>query len=124
MSRSAGPTEYDGIPYEGLPIDEVDWTHRADYIRTRSRRKGRPEFDVEPEWATQAALDSRRQVGDGRSESGETIRVVGWSALANEVLTVLLLPKGHPPTGEWWGVNAWKADDRERRVYTTQGDQG
>jgi len=79
----------------------VDWTHRADYIRTRSQRKGRPEFDIDPEWATQAALDPKLRVGDGRSESGETVRVVGWSALANEVLTVLLLPKAHPPTGDW-----------------------
>lgn len=117
MGGSAGLEDYDGIPYRDLPIDEVDWTHRADYIRTRSQRKGRPE------WATEAALDPRRLVGDGRSASGETIRVVGWSALADEVLTVLLPPKEHPPTGDWWGVNAWRADDREERKYAQQGDQ-
>ena len=123
VARPAGPTEYDGIPYGELPIEEVDWTHRADYIRTRSLRKGRPEFDVEPEWATQAALDPKGLVGDGRSESGETIRVVGRSVLAKEVLTVLLLPKEHPPAGDWWDVNAWKANNGERREYEDQGGQ-
>jgi hypothetical protein len=123
VGRSAEPTEYDGILYGELPINEVDWTHRADYIRTRSIRKGRPEFDVEPEWATQAALDPQRRVGDGGSESGETIRVVGRSVLAQAVLTVLLLPKEHPPIGDWWGVNAWKANERERREYEDQGGQ-
>lgn len=100
----------------------MDWTHRANHSRSRSQRKGRSDFDVEPEWATEAALDPKRRVGDGRSESGETIRVVGWSAQAEEVLIVLLLPKEHPPTGDWWGVNAWKVNDRERRVYQRRGD--
>jgi hypothetical protein len=34
-----------GVPPEELPIDEIDWEHRGDYIRTRSsRRLG--DFDV------------------------------------------------------------------------------
>ena len=58
--RSAGADAYDDIPYEELPIETVDWQHRADYIRQRSVRKGQPnEFDVEPEWATEAALDPK-----------------------------------------------------------------
>jgi hypothetical protein len=44
---------YDGIPIPHLPIEEVDWQHRDEYIRTRSKRTGPDEFDVEPEWATQ-----------------------------------------------------------------------
>jgi hypothetical protein len=27
----------------------------------------------------------------------------------------ILIPKDHPPTGAWWGVNAWSANDRDRR---------
>jgi hypothetical protein len=73
--------EYDGIPIADLPIEEVDWLHRDDYIRTRSARKGTGEFDVEPEWATEAALDQERLVArDPASKSGQTERVVGWSA--------------------------------------------
>jgi hypothetical protein len=116
--RSAGTDAYDDIPYEELPIETVDWQHRADHIRQRSVRKGQPnEFDVEPEWATEAALDPKGSVGDGGSESGETVKVVGYSSGAGRVLTVLLLPKDHPPTGDWWGVNAWAANTADERGY-------
>lgn len=110
--------EYDGIPVADLPIEEVDWLHRGDYIRTRSSRKGSGEFDVEPEWATEAALDQDRLIAlDPASKSGQTVRVVGWSSGARRVLTVLLLPKDHPPTGAWWGANAWAANSRDSRLY-------
>lgn len=116
--RRAGPDSYDCIPYEELPIDSVDWQHRGDYIRQRSIRKNQPNaFDVEPEWATEAALDPEGLVGDGGSDSGETIKVVGHSAGAGRVLTVLLLPKDHPPAGDWWGVNAWAASSTDERRY-------
>ena len=115
----------DGMRVDELPIDDVDWTHRGEYIRTRSARKGRAEFDVEPEWATEAALDARRLVGlDPASKSGETVRVVGWSAGAGEVLAVILLPKQWPPTGAWWGVNAWRANTRDARSYRDRAGEG
>ena len=60
---------YDGIPISQLPIDEVDWEHRGEYIRTRSKRKGPEEFDVEPEWATEAVMDPRAVV---RRDPGES----------------------------------------------------
>ena len=114
--------EYDGIPLPELPIDEVDWRHRGDYIRTRSSRRGPREFDVEPEWATEAALDERRKVArDTASKSGRAIRVVGWSDGARRVLTVLLVPKGHAGDGAWWGVNAWAANSRDARHYRWEG---
>jgi hypothetical protein len=120
--RRAGPDAYDCIPYEELPIDIVDWRHRGDYIRQRSIRKNQSNaFDVEPEWATEAALDPEGLVGDGRSDSGETVKVVGYSAGAGRLLTVLLLPKDHPPTGEWWGVNAWAASSTDQRKYRERG---
>lgn len=110
--------EYDGIPVSLLPIDAVDWDHRAEYIQSRSARKGPGEFDVEPEWATQAALDPRRLVGrDLASKSGEGVRIVGYSAAASRVLTVIVIPKRHPPEGAWWGVNAWAANNVDHRRY-------
>jgi hypothetical protein len=109
---------FDGIPVEELEIEEVDWTHRGDYIRTRSARKGHIEFDVEPEWATEAATDPQRLVAiDPASRSGQTIRVVGWSSAADHLLTVIMLPKQQPPDGRWWGVNAWASNRRDEREY-------
>lgn len=112
-----------GIPYAELPIESVDWHYRGDYIRTRSQRKGSNEFDVEPEWATQAALDPRRLVS--RGSSGSSIEVLGFSNDApsrvpghrGRVLKVWLVPKENPPSGDWWGASACDANANDRREY-------
>jgi len=109
---------YDGTPIPELPIHQVDWEHRGEYVRTRSKRKGPDEFDVEPEWATGAVMDPRAVIRlDRASRSGEGLRVPGRSAAAGRVLVVILIPKEHPPTGAWWGVNPWSANDRDRADY-------
>lgn len=114
----SGPRFY-GIAPEDLPIDDVDWEHRGAYIRTRStRRPG--DFDVEPEWATEAAFDEFRRVAapDPASKTGESIRVVGYSQSADRVLVVILRPKRLPSIdGSWWGVNAWAANSTAMRRY-------
>ena len=125
MERHAGPDSYDGIPYEELPIESVDWQYRADYIRHRSSRKGNPnEYDVEPEQATEAALDEHRRASDSGSKTGESLKVVGHSPSAGHILTVMLVPKDHPPTGDWWGANAWKAKPADQRDYEKHRDKG
>lgn len=101
----------------------MDWEHRADYIRQRSHRKRQPgEFDVEPEWATEAVLldPPGRLVRDSGSESGESIEVIGYSVSADRILTVLLVPKDHPPSGDWWGASAWAASDADQRDYVQE----
>jgi len=109
---------YDGIPISQLSIEEVDWEHRGEYIRTRSKRKGPDEFDVEPEWATEAVMDPQAVIRrDPASRSGQGLRVTGHSPSAGRVLVVILVPKDHPPTGAWWGANSWSANDRDRRDY-------
>lgn len=117
---------YDGIPVADLRVDSVAWTpEQAEHIRTRSRRYPGA-FDIEPEWATEAALDPRRRFGlDPASKTGEGIRVIGRSASASRVLTVILIPEAHPPAGEWFGVTAWVTKGRDLREYETQqaGDQ-
>jgi hypothetical protein len=71
---------FEGILYPELRIDSVDWLHREQHIRTRSQRGGPHELDIEPAWATEAALDPRRLVGEGSSKT--SIQVVGWSGSA------------------------------------------
>lgn len=122
---------YEGLPYALLPIDAIDWTHRAEHIRTRRLRyDGRKEVDLEPEWATQAALDPDRLVGPG---SGRSVEVVGFSPDApartsdgqGRVLKVWIVPKeptGSPPEGEWWGASACDGNERDRREYWRGGD--
>lgn len=107
-------------------IESVDWTHRGEYIQTRSRR--RPgDVDIQPEWATEAVFDEERLIGlDPASKSGWGIRVVGKSLQANRVLAVILIPKDVPGSmtpepveldGNWWGANAWVASTKYERRY-------
>lgn len=117
---------YDGVPYAELVFAEVDWSEALLHIRDRSERLGRPdEFDVEPEWATEALSDARRLVGSAGSRSGLTVKVLGWSLSApprtgderGRLLKVIVAPKDHPPVGRWWGATAMDANDADRRRY-------
>ena len=108
---------YDGVPISELTIDAVDWEHRGEYIRTRSKRR-QGEFDVEPEWATEAVVDPSAVIRrDPASLSGQGIRITGFYTSADSVLTVILIPKEHPPRSAWWGVNSWAANARDKREY-------
>ena len=104
----------------------MDWSEAAEHIRNRSGRTGRSgEFDVEPEWATEALADPRRLVGSAGSRSRLTVKVLGWSESAplpeagqhGRLLKVIVAPKDHPPTGRWWGATGMDANDADRRRY-------
>jgi hypothetical protein len=93
----------------------VDWSKRSDYIW---RRHG-----VRTSWADEAVNEGHAVWlrPDPASESGFTVRVIGYSPGAGAVLTVILLnlaadPDEHPD-GDWWGANAWSANDRDRSIY-------
>ena len=93
----------------------VDWEHRGDYIGSRSRRR-RGDVDIEPAWADEAVDDEDAAWldPDPKSKSGRSVRVIGYSVAAGMVITVILLPKG---PGEWWGVNAWRANGTDEGIY-------
>jgi hypothetical protein len=101
----------------------VLWTpDGAEHIRTRSVRYDRPhEFNVEPEWATEAALDRDRQIA---ATGGKSISVIGKahsapSRIAGElgrVLKVWLIPIDLMG-GHWLGASACEANEKERRLY-------
>ena len=109
---------YDGIRIADLRVDSVRWTPaQAEHVRTRSSRYPGA-FDIEPEWATEAALHPRRRFGlDPASKTGEGIRVIGRSEAAGRVLTVILIPEEHPPAGAWLGVTGWVTKGRDLRDY-------
>lgn len=109
---------YDGIAIPDLRVDSVTWTaEQAEHVRMRSSRYPGA-VNLEPEWATEAVMDPKRRFGlDPASKTGEGIRVVGRSATAAQVLTVILVPEEHPPTGAWLGVTAWVTKGRDLRDY-------
>lgn len=93
----------------------VDWSKRAGYLRIR--------HGIEPGWANQA-VDEEHAVWltpDPASRSGHAVRVIGYSVTAGAVLTVILVDSGADPDeerdGDWWGANAWRANQRDRRLY-------
>ena len=94
---------------------QVDWSKRADYVRARHA--------VEPAWADEAVADEHAVwlTPDPASRSGHAVRVIGYSSTARVVLTVTLVDAdadpSEPPDGEWWGANAWTANERDRRLY-------
>ena len=70
MRSSVAGEEFDGIPVGELPIDEVVWSEeRAKHIRTRTERKGPVEINIEPLWASEAALDPNRWCAVAAAES-------------------------------------------------------
>lgn len=115
-------TEYRGVPVDRLHIDSILWTEeRAEHIRTRTRRyAGREELDLEPEWATEAALDPARLVS---ITGGLSIEVIGWSSSApargggrGRVLKIWLIP-AEDQEGLWYGASACAGNRYERRKY-------
>ncbi|MGH7882433.1 MAG: hypothetical protein ACREN8_05945 [Candidatus Dormibacteraceae bacterium] len=104
-----------------MTIDTVDWTYGAEHIQQRSQRKGHREYDLEPQWATEATLDRKRLVRDSGSKSGQTIAIIGYSPSIGKILTVILIPKDHPARDAWWGVSAWLANKKDQRAYTEDG---
>ena len=121
-NAGAASEEFDGIPLSELPIDEVIWSEeRAKHIRTRVGLKGPAEINIEPLWASEAALDPNRLVrrGSGR----ESVEVPGYSPSARRVLLVWIYTTEHPPSGVWQGGSAIVAGRRLRAAYWEgQGD--
>jgi hypothetical protein len=114
---------YDGILVVELPITAIDVPDPA-HLRRSVRYPG--QVDIDPAAAIEAALDERAlNARDPKSRTGEAIRVVGYSPLADRVLIVVLLPHEHPPRGLWHVVTAWPGDRRRRDAYAAAvQDQG
>jgi hypothetical protein len=99
----------------------IDWSKRAVYIRDRHQ--------VDPVWAEEAVADPEScwLDPDPASISGLSVRVIGYSGSADAALTVILLPGDadpyDPADGDWWGVNAWQANDQDQRLYREKTDE-
>jgi len=96
-------------------VPRLDWSKCAEYVRSR--------HGVEPAWADEAVEDDHAVwlTPDAASRSGRSVRVIGYSITAREVLTVILVAADvdvtERPAGDWWGSNAWVASPRDRRLY-------
>lgn len=118
MGVPAGENDYDGVAYADLVFGEIDWSEAGDHSPgQRAWRKETEEQNIPVEWATEACQDPRRLAASAGSNTGMTVRVIGWSESAGFVVTVIVAPKDAPPQERWWGATAWKADSRHVRRY-------
>ncbi len=87
--------------------ERTDWSHRGDYIVETHA--------VTAEEADEAIGDPERIVidPDYNSTSGRSVRIIGCSQTADDLLTVIVLTD----EGVTHGVNAWRSNARDRRIY-------
>lgn len=90
----------------------LDWQHRGDYIRTRSRRR-LGDTNIEPAWADEAFSDVYAVIDspDPASKSELSDRLVGYSLSARMVIVVIFL------RDDLTGLNAWKANATQAGRY-------
>lgn len=86
---------------------DADWSHRANYIAQK--------HDVVAAEANEALRDPQRIVidPDYNSTSGRSVRIIGFSKNAADLITVIVLVDD----GVTHGVNAWRSNARDRRIY-------
>ncbi|HZJ06745.1 MAG TPA: hypothetical protein VFD59_14900 [Nocardioidaceae bacterium] len=75
--------------------------------------------DLTPDEADESLLDPERVVidPDYNSTSGRSVRIIGFSQTMGELLTVIVLNEDNAT----YGVNAWRSNARDRRIYE-EGD--
>jgi uncharacterized DUF497 family protein len=85
----------------------VDWSHQGDYMAER--------HGVSAEQADEALADPDALVFDPdySSQSGRSVRTIGWSGSAGRLLTVITVTED----GVTYGVNGWAANDIDARHY-------
>ena len=98
--------------YDGRVFERVDWAQRGAYMK---RKHG-----VTPAIADEALEDPNRVVidPDYNSDSGKSVRIIGFSVTADVVITVIVLEND----GTEYGVNGWAANQRDRRYYADQSE--
>jgi hypothetical protein len=115
------PLQYKGVPLEELRIDSVEWTpEREHHIRTRTERYGQNDKDIEPEWATEAALDPDRVLRvAGDEEATSSVKVVGYSrsAFGTGHLLKVWIWSDDPSSPVWSGGSATVANTSDTRRY-------
>ena len=86
---------------------EVDWSRRGEYMHHK--------HGITTDRASEALDDPDRVTldPDPSSKSGESVRVIGYSPTAAELVTVITLDH----EGTTHGVNGWLSNDLDRRRY-------
>lgn len=96
-------------------VDDLWWRPEdADHIRHRDERYPGA-TNIDPDWTMEAAGDRHRIVRDPdpKSSSG-AVRIVGYSASAGFVITVIATGSDHA------GVTAWRTNGADLQEYESR----
>lgn len=98
--------------YDDRVFERVDWSRRGAYMK---RKHG-----ITPAIADEALEDPNRVVidPDYNSASGKSVRIIGFSVSADDVITVIVLEHD----GTEYGVNGWTANEKDRRFYAAESE--
>lgn len=93
--------------YDSQVFERVDWTHGAAHMQAN--------HGITPEVADEALGDPDRVVidPDYNSRSGQSVRIIGFSTAADEVITVIVVVDD----GVEYGTNGWASNAKDRRIY-------
>ncbi|MDA2987777.1 MAG: transposase [Actinomycetota bacterium] len=94
--------------------ESVDWSRRGKYMFER--------HGVSVSIADDVLSDPNRVVidPDYASTSGRSVRIIGYSLIAGEVMTLIVLEHD----GVTHGVNGWPSNEKDRRIYQEAMDNG
>lgn len=116
---------YRGRSLRDLDLVDISWSGwSVDHILSRTTRypNDKDELDIEPEWATEAALDPNGRLN---LTAENDLRVTGWSEHAppaswsqrpGRVLRVIL-KQGDIDSGYWIGFTAAPANQKTAEWY-------
>lgn len=95
-------------------FERVDWTHGAAHMAAN--------HGITVEVADEALGDPNRVVVDPdyNSTSGQSVRIIGFSTTADDIITVIVVQED----GVEYGVNGWVANTRDRRIYNDNNSDG
>ena len=93
--------------YDQVVFADVDWSRRGAYMHAS--------HGISVLVANDALADANRVVidPDYNSMSGRSVRIIGYSMLAEALVTVIVLSDD----GVDYGVNGWLANEKDRRSY-------
>lgn len=93
--------------YDSGVFERVDWTYGAAHMHAH--------HGITPEVANEALGDPGRVVidPDYNSRSGQSVRIIGFSTTAEELITVIVVVDD----GVEYGANGWASNAKDRRIY-------
>ncbi|MDR0286061.1 MAG: hypothetical protein LBI33_14415 [Propionibacteriaceae bacterium] len=99
-------------------MEGPDWPKLVGHADNRSG--GHPgDTDIPVLWAAEARRDDNAAVidPDYNSRSGQSLRLIGWSASAGFLVTVIVVRY----EGRLFAASAWRSNQKDQRLYYEGG---